>query len=58
LRGGFGSLVAENLNWSSCDFERFGIAKVNSEISGSQNYLRGQYGLSAEKIFLASQLCK
>jgi transketolase len=58
LRGGFGSLVAENLNWNSCDFERFGISKVNSELSGSQIYLRDQYGLSAEKIFLASQLCK
>jgi len=58
LRGGFGSLVAENLGWNSCSIERFGIADVNSEFSGSQSYLRAQYGLTAEKIFLASQLCK
>ena len=58
LRGGFGSLVAENLEWGSCDFERFGIPEVNSELSGSQIYLRDQYGLTAEKIFLRSQLCK
>ena len=58
LRGGFGSFVAENLN-SFCDnFERFGISEVNSEISGSQSYLREQYGLCAEKIFSASQVCK
>jgi transketolase len=58
LRGGFGSLVAENLEWKSCDFERFGISEVNSELSGSQSYLREQYGLTAEKIFSRSQLCK
>jgi transketolase len=58
LRGGFGSLVAENLDLSSCNFERFGISEVNSEFSGSQSYLRNQYGLSAEKIFLTSQFCK
>jgi transketolase len=58
LRGGFGSLVAENLNWNSCNLERFGISEVNSEFSGSQSYLRDQYGLSAEKIFLTSQFCK
>ena len=58
LRGGFGSLVAENLEWKGCDFERFGISEVNSELSGSQSYLRDQYGLTAEKIFTRSQLCK
>jgi transketolase len=58
LRGGFGSFVAENLEWRNCDFERFGIPEVNSELSGSQSYLRDQYGLTAEKIFLRSQLCK
>ena len=58
LRGGFGSLVAENLEWNYCEIERFGISKVNSEISGSQSYLRDQYGLSAEKIYLVSQLCR
>ena len=58
LRGGFGSLVAENLEWKGCDFERFGISEVNSELSGSQSYLRNQYGLTAEKIFTRSQLCK
>jgi transketolase len=58
LRGGFGSLVAENLRWNSCEIERYGINTVNSEESGSQNYLRELYGLSAEKIYLASQLCK
>ena len=58
LRGGFGSLIAENLKWNSCDFERFGISEVKSELSGTQSYLRDQYGLTAEKIFLTSKLCK
>ena len=51
LRGGFGSLVAETLEAQNLKFTRFGISKIDSQTSGSQQFLRKHYGLTAEEIF-------
>lgn len=51
IRGGFGSLVFESSSTSNCRIQTFGIAEIDSAISGSQSYLREKYELSAERVF-------
>ncbi len=50
LRGGFGSMILESASNRILDIQRFGIKEFNSEIVGSQSFLRKYYGLSAESI--------
>lgn len=51
LRGGLGSIILESANNRIRDIQRFGIKELNSDIAGSQSFLRKHYGLSAESIF-------
>jgi transketolase len=48
LRGGFGSLVRETLQDSDSHIKSFGILKIDSSLSGSQDFLRDSYGISSE----------
>lgn len=50
LRGGFGSLVREELQNSNVKIQSFGIQKIISTIAGDQRYLREIYGISAEGV--------
>ena len=50
LRGGFGSLVQEHLLSFKGEFKRIGIARIDSHVSGSQEFLRDHYGLSKKKL--------
>jgi transketolase len=50
LRGGFGSLVREELQDSNVKIQSFGIQKIISTITGDQRYLREIYGISAEGV--------
>jgi transketolase len=50
LRGGFGSLVREELQDSNVKIQSFGIQKIISTIAGDQRYLREVYGISAEGV--------
>ena len=50
MRGGLGSIILETLNSRVLEIQRFGIREIDSDISGSQSFLRNHYGLSAESI--------
>ncbi len=50
LRGGLGSIILETVNSRVSEIQRFGIREIDSDISGSQSFLRTYYGLSAESI--------
>lgn len=55
VMGGFGSAVAEvfsELVKPKARLKKLGLSDEYSSIVGSQNYLREQYGLSAEKVVL------
>ncbi len=57
LSGGFGSAVAEVLADENCvcRFKRIALNDVYVSKVGSQEWLRGQYGLSAEDIYSAAR---
>ena len=52
LSGGMGSAVAEVLadEGAVCKFKRMALPDVNVSLVGSQEWLRGQYGLDADSI--------
>ncbi len=50
LRGGFGSIVRETLQDSDSHIKSFGIRKIDSSLSGSQEFLRDAYGISSDAI--------
>ena len=50
LRGGFGSMLLEFDEIRVAKIQRFGIKGVDSEISGSQQFLRNYYNISAKSI--------
>ncbi len=50
LRGGFGSFIQENLRDCQSVLTRIGIEKIDTNISGSQGFLRSKYGIDSKKI--------
>ena len=50
LRGGFGSIVQENLKNRNSVVTRVGIENVVASRSGTQESLRNQYSLNSEKL--------
>jgi transketolase len=50
LRGGFGSIILELLSNLNCNLTRIGISSLSSEINGSQQFLRRNYGLDSVAI--------
>jgi transketolase len=56
ISGGFGSIINTSLNSSNSKVLNIGINKVNSQVSGSPDFLRASYGLDAKGIAKSIEL--